>query len=324
MPGRSRRRRPAVGIVAPAADAEARAVADSLVQRGAEPRFIDFGGFPDRKTGCLGPSLLRYGGIDLAALGACYLRISGYNWPFDSPGCCASWPDRYSEYRDFLAREVAALSFKECLLRLLTRRLPVVNPQPLQELHRLKLYQYHLLGRRLIPVAETVAGNDARELLRFARRAAPCVRKPIAGILKTRLLDSGEELRLELTSRPICGQRYLPGRTIRCYVVDDRLVASGVILHESAVDSSVAQRGVELIELPSAVQSQVRAAARALGLLFSGIDVQHDARRNRYAILECNVSPMFANFAKMSGVDVPGALADLLIRLAGRRRGPGG
>jgi hypothetical protein len=46
------------------------------------------------------------------------------------------------------------------------------------------------------------------------------------------------------------------------------------------------------------------------------MDFIRDAATGKYWVLECNASPMFVSFSRQTGVDVPGALADLLIQSA--------
>jgi len=58
-----------------------------------------------------------------------------------------------------------------------------------------------------------------------------------------------------------------------------------------------------------------RAAARTLGLEVAAVDLLEDAGRD--VVLEVNTCPGFAAIERTTGVDVAGALADLVVRRAG-------
>ena len=57
-------------------------------------------------------------------------------------------------------------------------------------------------------------------------------------------------------------------------------------------------------------------AADHLGLSWTGMDFMKERATGEFFILECNAAAMFAGFSYRTGFDVPGALADLLLKLA--------
>ena len=144
------------------------------------------------------------------------------------------------------------------------------------------------------------------------------LRKPLKGARLKRRKRWRVGLEQALASGPVTLQRYLRGDTIRAYIVGGELVGAARILHSGvSVDSSVGQTGVDPVELPPEAVRAGWAAAQHLGLTWTGMDFMREAQTGKYFILECNASAMFAGFSRQTGFDVPGALADLLLDLAG-------
>jgi hypothetical protein len=142
------------------------------------------------------------------------------------------------------------------------------------------------------------------------------VTKPMAGIYKTNLYTEGEP-----RENAAFYQHYVKGDTVRCYVLDDELIASAVVHHSGSVDSSVNQTGIEVITLPRETVNMLRYTAGLLGLCFCGIDLIREADTGEYFVIDVNISPMFVNFARQSFIDIPAMIADCLIGYAQKHRG---
>ena len=136
------------------------------------------------------------------------------------------------------------------------------------------------------------------------------VDKPSAGIYKTRLWQADETAS---TSRPKLLQRFIQGDTIRCYVLKGELCAAARIVHGGTVDSSMSQTGIETVELNPSQRAIAQDTAETLDLPFCGMDLMVDGTTGETWVIDCNLSPMFVNFARLSLVDIPGRLADALI-----------
>jgi glutathione synthase/RimK-type ligase-like ATP-grasp enzyme len=193
-----------------------------------------------------------------------------------------------------------------------------LNPLGQNRLHRLKPYLFHTLVRLGVPVPRFIVSSSGRDLLEFlednSRKHLRIVEKPMAGIFKT-MLQTEETWRLELWKiRGAFYQRYVEGDTIRCYVLNDRVIAAAKILFQGTTDSSLSQTGITIIDLPSRAARVARAATRALDVRFCGIDLMRDSRSGDYYVIDCNFSPMFVNFSRLSGIDISAHLADYLIR----------
>ena len=79
----------------------------------------------------------------------------------------------------------------------------------------------------------------------------------------------------------------------------------------------MSQTGIEVVDLPAQAERCAISTAKAVRAQFCGIDIMRDRRTGGYHPIDCNFSPMFANFARLSRIDIAADLADYLIRLAG-------
>jgi glutathione synthase/RimK-type ligase-like ATP-grasp enzyme len=265
----------------------------------------------------------RCGAVELDGVDALFLRkstrdplLGAADLPRDDG---LAWGEGYEAYRSRVAAEAECFQFRYGWLESLG--LPVVNPPLAQEIHRTKTAQLFTLMRHGFRVPPTIVGNDPDECREFVDAMGGedrVVLKPLAGVYKTRLL-SEIGLAAALDEGPVMLQRYIAGETIRAYLVDGTLVGAGrIVSRGGAVDSSVDQVGVDPVELPAESVRAGWAAARHLGLFWTGMDLIREATTAEYWILELNASAMFAAFSRQTGFDVPGALAELLIRLAQR------
>ena len=69
----------------------------------------------------------------------------------------------------------------------------------------------------------------------------------------------------------------------------------------------------QVIELPTCVQNQCVAITNALGLQFGAIDYVID-RNGNFVFLELNPNGQWAWIENITGLDISGAISDLLIK----------
>jgi glutathione synthase/RimK-type ligase-like ATP-grasp enzyme len=214
---------------------------------------------------------------------------------------------------------------RNTIIQAVARRAPVINPPIPQNLHRQKPLLFSRLVRAGVPVPPFLCTSEPASAHAFAehgwRSWSGVVDKPSAGIYKTTLWGDGSAKIHRWQTRPALLQRYIAGDTVRCYVLRDRVVAAARIVHGGTIDSSMSQTGIVPVELTSEQRSVAERTARALDLAFCGMDLMVEAAGNQTWLIDCNLSPMFVNFAKLSLVDVPGLLADALIEMAGEKVG---
>lgn len=309
-------------------DAEVDALAKRIRDRGAEPWIIDLSSFPERLAIEMTAESVRVGGRTIDEVHAAFLRTVGRNAPAharyvdnEPVGDASRWSALYEETCRALRRERRYQSVRTSLVARVARQCPVVNPPHPQNLHREKPFELSRMAAAGLPVPTFLAGTDREALASFVetgtRSWGGVVNKPLAGIYKTVRWD--ESFRHPFDRRPALGQRLIRGDTVRCYVLDGRLISAARIVHAGTVDSSLSQTGIETIELSPEQRSLAEGTAHALGLVFCGMDLMVDHATAESWVIDCNLSPMFVNYAKLSGCDVPGHVADYLLRTG---RGP--
>lgn len=319
-----------VGIFGPAADAEVRALAQRLEHRGARAWIVDLAAFPDRLRITATHDGIRVDGRPLLEMDAAYLRRVGTALPphlrYDATPTAvdpAGWQQLYPEALEALAAERTAHAVRVAVVRTLARQRTVINPPDAQNLHRLKVRLFDLLLRQGAPVPQLAAGSAAGALRDFARRAAArwagAVDKPMAGIYKTLPWSEEGWQAHDWSRRPALYQRLIPGDTVRAFVLEGRLLSAARIVHGGTVDSSISQTGIETVALDPGARALAEKVARVVGLAFCGMDLMQDSTTGATLIIDCNLSPMFVNYGKLSRCDVAGHLAELLIRRAARR-----
>ncbi len=314
-----------IGITGLGSNDEVAALESAVQARGHQPVILEFPWFPSERALHECDSGGRIALDALAELDAVFVRSTGAPSPVESilSEVDVPWPERRARFGQLAEAREECFVFQYAVLELLGRRVPVINPPIAQEVHRTKVHQLFSLMRAGFPVPPTLAGNAPDACARFvAEQGGPehVVVKPLAGIYKTTLL-SERGLQSALASGPVILQRYIRGDTIRAYFAGGRLIgAAKSLCIGGAIDSSVGQYGVQVVELPDEIAALGWAAAQHLGLSWTGMDFMHDVATDQYFILECNAAAMFANFSAMTGFDVAGALADDLIERASQTR----
>ncbi|MBN2736957.1 MAG: hypothetical protein JXR70_08260 [Spirochaetales bacterium] len=321
-----------MGLIAlwgPPDDQEVMALAKRLKNRGAEAVNINLAEFP----GKLG---LRFSGqgvflndLPLLDISASFMRNRGGRMPWyiqydkkmlvENP---EKWRGLYKDYQNYITEEKSNQRLRHSLLYLLAAKSPVINPLYQNNLHRLKSYLFYYLRKKGIPVPDFICSSHAFTMKDFAQKqfskGPGAVIKPLAGIYKTKLWSASDWDNHDWQTRAAFYQSYIPGDTIRCYVVDDVFAAAARIVHQGTVDSSMSQTGIEVLDLPCEAKTMALSTAKALGLRFCGMDLMHDKNSGRYYVIDCNMSPMFVNFSRLSAVDIPAMIAEMLMKISGQ------
>jgi glutathione synthase/RimK-type ligase-like ATP-grasp enzyme len=308
------------GIIGSPGDPQVRRVARHLRERGVEPLILDLARFPGSGHASLVDGVPSCRSVDLASVRAWYVRSMPRALPFQ-PLSDGGEPGSADALRSATKRAYAAgrerRSFLVSFVGALERAgAQLVNPPHAAAQHFLKLDQLELLRAAGIPLPRTLASNDPAAVLAFARElGTPLVYKPIAGGGLCRRVTEADlrapRLRA-LATAPVLFQEEVAGRNIRAYVVGGEVVASYEI-----VSASLDYRGSETAVLAAAPSVEedaaCRAAARACGMVFTGVDLRRRPDGS-FALLECNPSPMFAAIERRTGeAPVSAALAAHLI-----------
>ncbi len=316
-----------IGVIGPPEDQEVKVLAERLAHRGAQPWVVDLGSFPRKLAISLSADDVLVEGRSLREMDVAYLRripaalpehARGYESVIiDEP---VRWRQLYEPTVRVFEQERANQAMRTTVVQWLSQQRPVINPPRQQNLHRLKTWYVWLMRNRGIPVPETAVGSDRDALRRFAEQGTEqwggVVDKPPAGIYKTHLYDAQRFSAHRWGQRPALYQRYVKGQTVRCYVLAGKLLSAAGIVHGGTVDSSLSQTGIEVLELAPTEREMVEATATRLGLAFCGMDWQRDEKTGKGFVIDCNLSPLFVNYGKLSRCDIAGHIAEHLISLA--------
>ncbi|MBD3315935.1 MAG: hypothetical protein GF344_09125 [Chitinivibrionales bacterium] len=314
-----------IAVFGPHADKETLAIKERLFNRGVEAHIFDLARFPSRMSITFDKGELVVDSRLLSEFSSAFLRGRGLNRPsylnYEKPFRADNdrqWTELHDAYNRFVHQETINLCIRQSVLAALSKIRVVVNTVRQNDYHRMKTYLLHRLTRAAASVPPFAAGTDKESLRAHARRALNeaegVVQKPLAGIYKTHLWDEKMWRNHPWNERGALYQQYIQGDTIRCYVLDGEVVAAAKIVHGGTVDSSMSQTGIDVIELPEHAREQAINTAASLDLTFCGIDLMNRSGTGEYFVVDCNMSPMFVNFSRLSGIDIAAHIAEYLAR----------
>jgi hypothetical protein len=189
-----------------------------------------------------------------------------------------------------------------------------VNGWNAYQLHQTKPVQLARVAALGVPVPATLLGNDAEAVRAFANRHPRCVFKPVQGGAHTRRLEPRhltDEHLAHLALAPITIQEEVPGMDVRVFVAGQRIVACEIQTAQVDFRDDPDPRIVPCA-LPADVTAWCLQAARALELLWTGIDLRRTPD-GQHVFLEANPSPMFLGFEARAGLPLTDALTALLL-----------
>jgi D-alanine-D-alanine ligase-like ATP-grasp enzyme len=168
-----------------------------------------------------------------------------------------------------------------------------------------------------VPVPKTLHTNDPTLAAAFRAEVGPCIVKPIGGGAFARDFDDHDvQQSLGLIAQaPIVVQERAFGEHVRVTLVGDELVSAVVIASEHLDyrtderyhrdaryrEANLSAEGVRIAHL----------AARASGLVYTGIDILRDG--DRHVVLECNTSPLYLDVELRMGHPISARIAAWLV-----------
>ncbi|MGA1840702.1 MAG: ATP-grasp domain-containing protein [bacterium] len=316
-----------IGIFGPSNDQEVQALKKRLVNRGVKPVVIDLSGFPEALPITITRDDIIIDDNSLFDIRAAFLRSRGIKVPefakydenfiVDSP---EQWRVLYSQFISYIQSEIRCQKVRNSILKSFSNKRPLVNPLLKNDLHRLKTYLFRHLKKNGLPVPPFMIGTSPKPLKWFVEEAFKCsngaVTKPLAGIYKTFLWDESAWENHKWNERGAFYQYYIKGDTIRCYVLNGKVIASAIIVHGDTVDSSMSQTGIKVVKLPERAKRIAERVTKVLEIPFCGMDLMKEEDTGSYYVIDCNISPMFVNFARLSQNDISAKIADYLIECA--------
>mgnify|MGYP001821129983 CR=1 FL=1 len=305
-----------VALLGPSDRDEIVRLAIRVEERGAEPVVLDSRREPAIRIAKEG---LRACDVDLDGLTALFVSDLGLRppWVRDEDGRC----DVEASERALRSsrRKLAAWN---AILEWLARRITVVNPPRTYDLHALKPWEMTIYERAGLPVPRTIATSDPDSLTGLPTTG--WIRKALNGGYDyterfAPPADAGAAAEA-LRAAPLMVQEFVEGDNVRAFVLGGEVIgaAETVSLDGAATDSRRGEIRVRRVTLPEEAERTAVSAAALWGMPYTAVDFMRDEVSGRYLLLECNSSPFFVNFERLSGCDISGRIADYLV---GRRRG---
>lgn len=306
-----------IGILGAASDPQAQAMIHLLEARGGHPLLLDTSKIPEARALSYERGQAFYEGQALGEIRVCYLRSIHLSFPTVDPGFFSErnfsiWQEQYIAERErhsLITSILRNLQSEGCLM---------INPVESFDLHFLKLHQLHRLQKAGVEIPASLGTCDPEALEPFAARYPSVICKPLGGGAMVRRLQEADhtpEMRARLKDCPFLFQEEILGREFRAYLLEGEPLQAFELPTEGVVDAREAIERVKPASLPPEVWDVCLRAARALGLIFTAVDLRITAE-GRIVVFECNPTPAVGFFEDaLQGVINP-RLADFLLSKA--------
>ncbi|HEX8820790.1 MAG TPA: hypothetical protein VF794_12750 [Archangium sp.] len=306
-----------VAVIGSRSDEHTRYVAEAVQRRRARVILVETANVPESATLTWERGAVRYQGERLDDVRSFYIKRVQLSLPIPEP---AALPERnFATWQEQYVAERERQSFLQSVLRALRQPgCTFVNPFETIELHYLKLHQISLLQRHKVPVPPSLGTCDPQAVRDFVRKHGSVIYKPLGGgALVQRVTEkdlTDERLQL-LGNCPVLFQAEIKGDEFRAYVLDGEPVAAFRIPTEGVVDARVNLHQVRRARLPEEAWRLCIRGARALGMVFTAVDLRRDAD-GRFVALEFNPTPAISFFEDPKRGKIISRLAEYLVAKA--------
>ncbi|MBL8916356.1 MAG: hypothetical protein JNM17_36990 [Archangium sp.] len=303
-----------VAVLSAGADETAVGVQQALTRLGARVSFID--------TSQVVLTLDADGnvtldGVDVRDVSAVYVKSVHLSVPlFDVESmrqrAPKSWPARWVAERERHAALTSALRVWE------SSGVPFVNPVSRFEVHLLKPLQSVQLSAAGVRVPASLTTNDPAAVRAFAAQFAEgevIYKTPAGGALVRRLREEDFARLDSLSTAPVLFQQRIEGDELRVTMLDGECVGAWKLPARGVVDArEVLAKAKKLKKVEAGVERLCARAAKALGLIFTSVDVRVDADGVPW-VLECNPTPSVAFYENPKTSPVLARLATFLTKV---------
>ncbi len=289
-----------VGIFGRPADSHVQSVSDAVRRSGGSPTIVATDPASTERWHWSDTGIRTGEGIQLLDFGSAYIRTLGVAIP--------------REPSSLDATRAASSRVKAAHAALCGGSRRIVNPVDAYWFHRSKPAADAAMAVAGLSVPDSLATADPAALFVFVQEHREVVYKPVAGGGACRALsqdDMTPERLGSLAESPVYFQERVRGDDLRVYVLDGVVVGAAQIVTD-ALDFRGNEQAVFSIVADDDLRHVAVEAARALGLVFSGVDVK---RRDdgSLVVLDANPSPMFLGFEQRASIPVTAALASFLV-----------
>lgn len=284
------------------------AIANALVQRGAKPVIFDTRRFPSDCS------------ITYEPAGEILLRIDKHRYLL-SDFRSAYWRTHFGVTpRTTGCPDIDRLSWQDsesllhCMLS--TGGPRWFNSYQAWAAHKLKPIQLTKVAALGIPIPATCHTNDPDIATRFYKKHGNLIHKPVFGGSETQRvtppLMSNERLPKVFSHSPVTLQACVEGTNLRTFVIGDTVLSFEI--RATTIDFRTDPNHlVEEQTVTPQVREWSRSICHELGMNWTAIDWRLNKHGNP-VFLEANPSPMFVGLVRRLNVDIPGLLADELMK----------
>ena len=306
-----------VAVIGSRHDEHTRYVAEAVERRRARALLVETANVPESATLTWERGEVRYQGERLDDVRSFYIKRLQLSLPLPDP---AGLPDRnFPTWQEQYIAERERHSLLQSVLRSLNQKgRTFVNPFETLELHYLKLHQLALLQRARVPVPASLGTCDPEAVRDFVHKHGSVIYKPLGGGALVRRITQEDltDERLQLLGNcPVLFQEEIKGDEFRAYVLDGEPVAAFRIPTEGVVDARQNLHQVRPARLPEEAWKLCIRGARALGMVFTAVDLRRD-KEGRFVALEFNPTPAISYFDDPRRGKVISRLAGYLVAKA--------
>jgi glutathione synthase/RimK-type ligase-like ATP-grasp enzyme len=306
-----------VAVIGSSNDEHTRYVAEAVQRRRARVLLVETANVPESATLTWERGAVRYQGERLDDVRSFYIKRVQLSLPIPEP---AALPARnFPTFQEQYVAERERQSFLQSVLRALNRPgRSFVNPFETIELHYLKLHQLELLRRHKVPVPPSLGTCDPQAVRDFVREHGRVIYKPLGGgalVQRVTEADLTDERLQLLGNCPVLFQAEIQGDEFRAYVLDGEPVSAFRIPTEGVVDARQNLHQVRPARLPEEAWKLCIRGARALGMVFTAVDLRRD-KEGRFVALEFNPTPAISFFEDPKRGKVISRLAEYLVAKA--------
>lgn len=304
-----------IGIVGQHNDADVQELKAKIEDRGGEAKIIDLSLFPSVVNATISDEKVVFDGMNLLELDGFYLRRLASIWNLPIKRFTQDeWVAYYERFNDYMDTVRAIHSFKLSMVRVLCEQKFVINPYQAWGYHHLKLHQFWVLKENGFKIPPFISGNNYFDLKTFLGKRKVVQKPVVTGPVRMADVETLESYREALRHRPTVYQEFIPGKSIRAFVLGDEcIVACELPQKKWGVDASESLEFMKRINIPQELERELVRAAKTFGMIFSGIDLQLDESSGEYYFLECNSAPYFRPYDAQVNADIGGRLADFLL-----------
>ena len=305
-----------IAVLGAPEEPEVKRLVDALAALQHPPLVIDTFGFPWEHHLSFVNGCWWYDDHDLTSIKAFFLR---------NLNCNPVANDNKEDLGVQAAAKMHALREKDSLLGSLlrlaeSRRSVVLNPIDTLKCHFYMLETFERLRTANVRIPDTLGTNDLEAIGRFAQEHAELIYKPLAGGGEAVVLSASDLSPLssgKFRIAPVMIQERVFGDDVRAYVLGGEVIASGLLSTEKA-DFHTSVQEFRPTNLTVEETADAIKAANLMAIRFAGIDLKR-TEAGEHVVLGINPAPMFANFEKITGMEISVKIAKYLVDIAARQ-----